>query len=196
MDNVLEASSLQATIPDVLTGVGQMLLFPFIIKWVRKFGSRDTLWKGLLIAFVGHMTLTLPINYWIAAGTYIVIPLGYGFSSAINGPLSGLIVDHIELQAGKRQPGVVRGIMAIIMLPAASVQPLILSALLSAAGYVGETKSQTAEVVRAIRYGTGIIPAMILLVGIVLLANLPITHRHELDIQAAIAERHGKRTAL
>jgi GPH family glycoside/pentoside/hexuronide:cation symporter len=196
MDNVLEASSLQATIPDVLTGVGQMLLFPFIIKWVRKFGSRDTLWKGLLIAFVGHMTLTLPINYWIAAGTYIVILLGYGFSSAINGPLSGLIVDHIELQAGKRQPGVVRGIMAIIMLPSASVQPLILSALLSAAGYVGETKSQTAEVVRAIRYGTGIIPAMILLVGIVLLANLPITHRHELDIQAAIAERHGKRTAL
>ncbi len=30
MDNVLEVSGLKATIPDVLTGVGQMLLFPFI----------------------------------------------------------------------------------------------------------------------------------------------------------------------
>ena len=46
MDNVLEVSGLQATIPDVLTGVGQMLLFPFIIIMVKKYGARDVLWKG------------------------------------------------------------------------------------------------------------------------------------------------------
>lgn len=193
MDNVLEVSSMKATIPDVLTGVGQMLLFPFIIKWVKKFGSRDTLWKGLLIALVGHIVLTLPINYWIAAGTYIVILLGYGFGSAINAPISGLVVDHIELETGKRQPGVVRGIMAIIMLPASSLQPLVLSALLSAAGYVGETKHQTAEVVQAIRFGTGLIPAAILVIGIILLAQLPINHNRELEIQAAIEEKHGQK---
>lgn len=34
------------------------------------------------------------------------------------------------------------------------------------------------------------IPAMILLVGIVLLANLPIHHKRELDIQSAIQEKH------
>lgn len=191
MDNVLEVSGLKATIPDVLTGVGQMILFPFIILWVRKFGSRDTLWKGLLIAFAGHLVLTLPINYWIAAGTYIVILLGYGFGSAINGPISGLVVDHIELQTGKRQPGVVRGIMAIIMLPAASLQPLILSTMLSAAGYIGTTKHQTAEVVRAIRFGTGLIPALILLVGILLLSRFPIHHQRELEIQTAIEAQHS-----
>ncbi len=193
MDNVLEVSGLQATIPDILTGVGQMLLFPFIIIWVKKFGSRDTLWKGFLIAFAGHLVLTLPINYWIAAGTYIVILLGYGFGSAINPAITGLVVDHIELQTGKRQPGVVRGIIAIVMLPATSMQPLILSALLSAAGYIGNTKHQTAEVVQAIRYGTGLIPALILIVGIVLLAMVPLNHKRELEIQAAIEEKHGKR---
>lgn len=194
MDNVLEVSGLQATIPDILTGVGQMLLFPFIIIWVKKFGSRDTLWKGLLIAFAGHLVLTLPINYWIAAGTYIVILLGYGFGSAINPAITGLVVDHIELQTGKRQPGVVRGIMAIVMLPATSMQPLILSALLSAAGYIGETKHQTAEVVQAIRYGTGLIPAVIIIIGIILLAMLPINHKRELEIQAAMEAMHGKKT--
>jgi len=194
MDNILEVSGLQATIPDILTGVGQMLLFPFIIMWVKKFGSRDTLWKGFLIAFAGHLVLTLPINYWIAAGTYIVILLGYGFGSAINAPITGLIVDHVELQTGKRQPGVVRGLMAIILLPAASLQPLILSALLSAAGYVGTSKHQTAEVVQAIRFGTGLIPALILLVGIILLALLPLNHKRELEIQAAIEAKHGGRS--
>ena len=195
MDNVLEVSSLKATVPDILTGVGQMLLFPFIIKWVRKFGARDTLWKGLLIAFAGHILLTFPINYWIAAGTYIVILLGYGFGSAINGPITGLVIDHVELQTGKRQPGVVRGILAIIMVPAASMQPLVLSTLLSAAGYIGDTKHQTAEVVQAIRFGTGLIPALILAVGIFLLIKFPINHKRELEIRAAMEEKHGKAVA-
>jgi GPH family glycoside/pentoside/hexuronide:cation symporter len=191
MDNVLEVSGLKATIPDVLTGVGQMLLFPLIIILVKKFGARDVLWKGFLIAVAGHLVLTLPINYWIAAGTYIVILLGYGFGSAINPAMIGLAVDHIELKTGKRQPGVVRGIIAILMLPATSAQPLILSVLLSAAGYIGDTKHQTAEVVRAIRYGTGIIPAVIIIIGIILLAMVPINHKRELEIQAAIEAKHS-----
>jgi GPH family glycoside/pentoside/hexuronide:cation symporter len=192
MDNVLEVSGLKATIPDVLTGVGQMLLFPLIIIMVKKFGARDVLWKGFLIAVAGHLVLTLPINYWIASGTYIVILLGYGFGSAINPAMIGLAVDHIELKTGKRQPGVVRGIIAILMLPATSAQPLILSVLLSAAGYIGDTKHQTAEVVQAIRYGTGIIPAVIIIIGIILLAMVPLNHKRELEIQAAIEAKHGK----
>jgi len=193
MDNVLEVSGLQATIPDILTGVGQMLLFPFIIIWVKKFGARDTLWKGFLIAFVGHLVLTLPINYWIAAGTYIVILLGYGFGSAINPAISGLVVDHIELKTGKRQPGVVGGIMSILTVPAGSLHPLILSVLLSASGYIGDTKHQTAEVVQAIRYGTGLIPAVIIIIGIILLAMVPLNHKRELEIQKAMEEKHGER---
>jgi GPH family glycoside/pentoside/hexuronide:cation symporter len=192
MDNVLEVSGLQATIPDVLTGVGQMLLFPFIIMMVKKYGARDVLWKGFLIAVAGHLVLTLPINYWIAAGAYIVILLGYGFGSAINPAMIGLAVDHIELKTGKRQPGVVRGILAILMVPAGSMQPLILSVLLSATGYIGDTKHQTAEVVQAIRYGTGLIPALIIIIGIILLAMVPINHKRELEIQAAIEAKHGK----
>jgi len=196
MDNVLEVSGLKATIPDVLTGVGQMLLFPLIIVMVKKFGARDVLWKGLLVAVVGHLVLTLPINYWVAAGTYIVILLGYGFGSAINPAMIGLAVDHIELKTGKRQPGVVRGIIAILMVPAGSAQPLILSVLLSAAGYIGDTKHQTAEVVQAIRFGTGLIPAVIIIIGIILLAMVPINHKRELEIQAAIEEKHGNNPEL
>jgi GPH family glycoside/pentoside/hexuronide:cation symporter len=194
MDNVLEVSGLQATIPDVLTGVGQMLLFPFVIKWVKKFGSRDTLWKGLLIALVGHLILTFPINYWITAATYVIILIGYGFNSAIYMPISGLVVDHVELKTGKRQPGMIRGIIAIIMLPAASVQPLILSALLSATGYIGGVKHQSAAVVQAIRFGTGLVPAIFLALGIILLAFLPINHQRELEIQAAIEAKHLKQS--
>jgi glycoside/pentoside/hexuronide:cation symporter, GPH family len=192
MDNVLEVSGLQATLPDILNGVFQMAIFPLIIWLVKKFGSRDALWKGLLLSVIGHAVLSLPIDYWVTAGAYIVILGGYGFASAINVPLGSLMVDHIELVTGKRQPGVIAGIMAVLLIPAASVQPLILSTLLSATGYVGSVKTQSAEVVQAIRIGTGIIPAVILLVGIILLSQLPINHKRELEIQAAIEAKHGK----
>jgi len=195
MDNVLEVSGLKATIPDLLTGIAQMMVFPLIYWLVKKFGTRNTLGWGLLIAVAGHAALSLPINYWIAAGTYIVIIIGYGFTSAIINPITGLVIDHIELTTGKRQPGVVRGIMAIILLPAASFQPLILSALLSASGYIGESKSQAAEVVWAIRFGTGIIPAFIILIGIFLLFRFPINHKKESEIQAAIEAKHGMHPA-
>jgi Na+/melibiose symporter-like transporter len=78
------------------------------------------------------------------------------------------------------------------MVPATSMQPLILSVLLSATGYIGDTKHQTAEVVQAIRYGTGIIPAVIIIIGIILLAMVPINHKRELEIQAAIEAKHGQ----
>lgn len=190
MDNVLEVSGLKATIPDLLTGFMQMAIFPLIVMAVKKFGSRNTLAMGLLFSVAGHIVLTFPINYWVVAVTYIIILGGYGFTSALMQPMQGLVVDHIELKTGKRQPGVVAGIIAVFLIPAASIEPLILSALMSAAGYVGETKHQTIEVVRAIRIGTGIIPGVLLLIGIIFIICIPISHKREQEIQLAIEAKH------
>lgn len=191
MDNVLEVSGLKATIPDLLTGIFQMAFFPVVVLLVKKFGARNTLWRGLLLAAVGHAVLAFPVNYWVVAVTYIVILVGYGFDGAIRNPLTGLIVDHIELNTGKRQPGVVRGVMSMLLIPAASIQPLILSWMLTSAGYIGGSKSQTAEVLQAIRVGVGLVPAIILLVGIVLIARLPLDKKREQEIEAAMYEIHG-----
>jgi Na+/melibiose symporter-like transporter len=45
--------------------------------------------------------------------------------------------------------------------------------------------------VSAIRYGTGIIVSVIILIGIFLLFRFPIDHKKELEIQAAIEAKHG-----
>lgn len=191
MDNVLGVDGLKATIPDILTGVAQMSIFPLILVMVRKYGSRDTLLRGLLLALAGHVVLTFPVNYWVAAGTYIVILAGYGFLSAINNPICGLIVDHVEIKTGKRQPGMIRGILSLIFIPASSLQPLILGYLLDASGYIGGQKIQSESVVSAIRYGTGIIPAAILLVGLVVLRLLPLDRNKENNIQNKTIEKHN-----
>ena len=63
--------------------------------------------------------------------------------------------------------------------------------MLTAARYVGESQHQTAEVVQAIRYGTGLVPAVILLIGIALLTQLPVDHKREREIQKAVKELHS-----
>lgn len=196
MDNVLMVSGLKATIPDVLTGIFQMSLFPLIVIAVKKYGSKNTLVFGLLFAVVGHAVLSLPINYWVAAGTYILILGGYGFVSALMNPLQGLVVDHIELKTGKRQPGIIAGIIGVFLIPALSISPLILSTLMTATGYDGSVTEQTAEVVQAIRIGTGIIPALLLIVGVVIISKIPIGHAREKEIQASIEAIHGKKNEI
>ncbi len=191
MDNVLEANELQATIPDVITGLLQLALLPFIVKAVKKKGSRKTLVAGLLLSVVAHVILTFQINYWIAAVTFNLMLAGYAFSTAIYQPFQGLVVDHIELQTGKRQPGVIGGMMMVLVTLASSIQPLIIGTLIGAAGYNGDVQHQLPEVVTAIRIGTGIIPAVILLIGIILLRALPIDHDREKEIQEAIEAKHG-----
>lgn len=79
----------------------------------------------------------------------------------------------------------------MLLIPAASIQPLILSWMLTSAGYIGGSKSQTAEVLQAIRVGVGLVPAIILLVGIVLIARLPLDKKREQEIEAAMYEIHG-----
>lgn len=192
MDNVLEVSGLKATIPDLLTGIAQMLIFPMIIIMVKKLGSRDTLWLGISLAIFGHIVLFFPVSYWIAAASYILILSGYAFSSAINIPFTGLVVDHIEMKTGKRQPGVVRGIMQVILIPAASVQTLILSALLDISGYVAGSKHQSEEVIRAIRTGTGLVPAIILIIAVILIRLIPINRTKECEIETFVENRHGE----
>ncbi|NSW52416.1 MAG: MFS transporter [Anaerolineae bacterium] len=191
MDNVLEVSELQATIPDILTGVVQIISLPFILKAIKKHGIKQTYIAGMLFAVIGHAALSLQTGYYFVSAMYLVILFGYGFGSALLPAWGGLLTDHIEISTGNRQPALISSLMAIVMIPAASFQPLILSTLLEVTNYNGAVKHQTAEVVNAIRLGTGIIPAAILLVGLIVLMFVPFGFQREHEITKHVQERHG-----
>jgi len=196
MDNVLLVEGAKVVVPDVLTGVAQMLLLPFVVIWARKYGVRNTLAYGMLLSVVGHFILTFNIGYWVAAPTYILILLGYAFASACMVPLTALVIDDLELKTGKRQPGIVGGIMAVFLIPAGSVQVLLLGTMLDIAGYNGAIKEQSALVIRAIRTGVGIVPAIILLIGILLLLKFPFGKEDEGRLQDEIVAKHALNEAM
>ncbi|MBF9017287.1 MULTISPECIES: MFS transporter [unclassified Oceanispirochaeta] len=193
MDNVLLVSGIWSVIPDVGTGIVQMIFYPAVIWLVTKYGGRDSLSSFLIFAVAGHLILTFNISYWAAVAAYMIMFVGYAVLYSTNGPLEGILVDHLELKTGKRQPGVVRGLMSVIMTPSITIQTLIFSSLLTTSGYDGSVKEQTAEVVRAIRLGAGAIPAAFLILGIIALRFFPIGKKEELRIQKEITEKHHSR---
>lgn len=190
MDNVLLQEGLWVVIPDILTGVGQMIILPFIIGWVKKFGVRNTLASGLILSVIGFFILFFTVGYWVVASMYILILLGFAFSSAAQEPLKALVIDDLELKTGKRQPGLLGGIIALVTIPGASLQVLIIGALLSNAGYDGTVKKQTPQVVEAIRIGVGLIPATLLALGIMMLFLFPIGRKEEEVIGERLLKKH------
>jgi len=192
MDNVLLEEGARVVIPDILTGISQMIILPFIIIWVKRYGAKKTLAYGMILSVIGHFVLTFDIGYWIAAPTYIVILLGYAFASATMIPLQGIVVDDLEIKTGKRQPGVISGILQMFFLSAAGVQVLLLGALLSATGYVGSIREQTPEVVRAIRIGVGLIPSIILFIGLIIFSLWPIGKKEEDELLVNIEAKHKR----
>jgi len=190
MDNVLEVSGIWSVIPDVFTGIVQMILYPVIIIAVAKWGSRDSLSVALFAAAAGHAMLSFINSYWLTVAAYGIMFIGYATLFATNGPMEGILIDHIEIKTGKRQPGVIRGIMSVLMVPSVTVQMMIFTSLLTWSGYDGSVKSQSAEVVRAIKLGTGVIPAAFLLLGIILLKLFPLGRKEELEIQTVMEAKH------
>ncbi len=195
MYDVLQVGELKATIPDILTGVVQMLTFPFIIKYIGKKGSKKTFITGMIIACIGHFLLTFSFNYWIVSGIYIFILFGYGFYSIINEPLQGLIVDEIELKTGERNPASIAGIIQIFMVLAPGLSAAILSKVLHIVDYApyvnGMRVNQTETVMQAIRYTTGLFPAILVFVAILIVRLLPIDKKREDEIQHLIKEKHN-----
>ncbi len=213
MDNVLQVDGILASLPDILTGFVQMALFPFIIICVKKYGSKNTLIVGFLLSVISLLVLSVDyvgffngegisvnlfgIEYflsyaYITVSFIFLLLLGsFSVSSALLNPMKSLIVDELEMFTGKRQPATVESIIAIFMTAAGAMPTLILSFLTSRAGYISDQKAQSYEVMQAIRIGNGLIPAIILLIGLIIFLKFPIDKKREKEIQHFVEDTHN-----
>ncbi len=213
MDNVLLVDGLLATLPDILTGFVQMALFPFVIIGVKKYGSKKTLIVGFLLSIVSLLVLSVDyvgmfegegittnlfgteyfLSYaYITVSIIFLLLLGsFSVNSALLNPMKSLIVDELEMFTGKRQPATVESIIAIFMTAAGAMPTLILSFLMEQTGYISEQKAQSFEVMQAIRFGNGLIPAIILLIGLLVFLKFPIDKKREKEIQQFVEDTHN-----
>ena len=96
--------------------------------------------------------------------------------------LNGALIDYDEMKTGTRKTGLYGGLFALFPTSLTSLQATIFSNILSRHGYDGKLAAQSAEAVKGIRIGAGLVPIVMCLIGLVPLLLFPIGSKLEKEI--------------
>lgn len=210
-DNVILSKGLWTGLPDILIGVMGLILFPFIAKWIPIHGSKKVLSRMLIFSVAGYLLLTfvpatvgvelnmIPFfgfevpaeaSYWMATLMYFIVYIGFSAVYTANGPISKRLVDYLELKTGKRRPGTIGGIRGVLTTPSGAVIIFLYTQIISAFGYDGSSKVQSLTSQWGIRLATGVMPAVLLLIGLFFFSKYPIDKKTEDWVEAETLKKH------
>ncbi|MGD8968547.1 MAG: glycoside-pentoside-hexuronide (GPH):cation symporter [Anaerolineae bacterium] len=184
----MEASLVQA----VLLG-SAALSMPLIVwmtrRWEKKtafiiaIGSWAVVMLGLLFVPQGARHLVYPIA--------VLVGPGVAAAHALPTAMSADTLDVDELNSGKRQEGVYAGFEVFVRKLSTKLVLAGIGPVLGWAGYVERAEFQTPQTLTAIRLMIAVVPALILLGGIVVAWRYPLTRERHRAIQAQLARRRA-----
>ena len=210
-DNVILSKGLWTGLPDILIGIMGLILFPFIAKWIRQYGTKKVLVRMIIVSMVGYILLTfvpatqgdalkmvevfgfeIPAekSYWIATLVYFVVYIGFAAVYTANGPIGKRLIDYLEIKTGKRRPGTVKGVLGVLMTPGNAIYIFLYTQIISAFGYDGSSKVQTVSSQWGIRLATGLLPAIMILIGMFFFSRYPIDKETEDWVEAEMLAKH------
>ena len=210
-DNLILSKGVWTGLPDILIGIMGLILFPFIAKWIRKHGTKLVLSRMIAISIVGYVLLALvpgtqgdaldmisilgfeipgEKSYWLATLAYFVVYVGFSAVYTANGPIKKRLIDYLEGKTGKRRPGTVGGVMGVLMTPGTAIYVFLYTQIISVFGYDGATKVQSASSQLGIRLATGVLPALMIVLGLFFFSKYPIDKKTEDWVEAEMLSKH------
>ena len=216
-DNLVLSEGFWTGLPDILIGIMAVIMFPIVYRWIQKFGTKTVLFRIMLASLAGYLLLTFvpgtkgeslemtrlfggvevpgEASYWLATLMYFPIYFGFVGVFMTNTPIARRLIDHLELKTGQRRPATISGIIGVLLTPGNAVLVFVYTQIISAFGYDGATKLQDATSQLGIRIATGIMPVVMILIGLFFLSKYPIGKEEEDIIEAEILDRHGETSA-
>ncbi|MFO7677533.1 MAG: MFS transporter [Thermoplasmatota archaeon] len=179
MQYVAGASGFVAAIPDLLGGVYQLMVYPVAAYIIRKRGVRSMLRTLLWVSVMAFIGLFLAQSYYQALIGYVLLMTGFAAVYAANTPMLGVIIDEDKSRTKVYKPGVYLGIAAIFAIPARALHVAIFSFVIEYFGYDGMAAVQTERAITGIRIGAGLIPGIMVLLGIIPLFFFTIDKKKE-----------------
>ncbi|MFV0380388.1 MAG: MFS transporter [Anaerorhabdus sp.] len=191
MEDVAKAVEIFAALPDILGAIVQFIIFGVSVKFVSKFGSRDSLKIGLLITAVCYVGLAFAPNYYFVTVLYALTMVGIAFFYILQVPLLGTIIDLDELETGKRKSGTIIAINSIIMGMGFNAVNAIFAFILNTINYDGNLVTQSVETVKNLKISIGLFPATALIVAVIMIHLLPLDKKREKEIEEQILAKHN-----
>lgn len=190
MDDVVESNGIVATIADVVPGLIMLAVLPVFGNMIKKYGSKNMTLVAYIPAVLGFTGLLFIKEAWQAVICYTFIVLALNVTQRAGVVINGDLIDDDERRTGVRKTGMYGGIFSLLATSLTSIQSLIFTNVISHFGYQGELAQQTAEAVKGIRIGAGLVPLIMCLIGLVPLLMFPINRRNEKDLSEYISVLH------
>ena len=117
----------------------------------------------------------------------------FGGFGIFNTNLIYLMMDEDEVKHGTRREGMFLGMNALFIKPAGSFGPIIGLAFLEAFGFVKNATTQTANAMLGIKLLYFVVPAIVLLIGLVFLYHYPLHGERLKEIEEKLAIIHQEK---
>jgi Na+/melibiose symporter-like transporter len=210
-DNIILSKGVWTGLPDILIGIMGLVLFVFIAKWIRQFGTKKVLTRMIVVSMIGYIMLTfVPAtqgdtldmvnvfgveipgekSYWITTLVYFVVYVGFSAVYTANGPIRKRLIDYLETRTGQRRPGTVGGVLGVLMTPGKAIFIFLYTQIISAFGYDGASKVQSVSSQWGIRLATGMLPAVMILIGLFFWSKYPLDKETEDRVEAETLAKH------
>lgn len=189
MDDVLKSSGLAATVADTVPGIVMLILIPIFGNMIKKYGSKAMSIFSLVPAAIGFGGLLVIHSVWQAIICYCFIVLALNICQRAGVVLNGDLIDDDELRTGIRKTGMYGGVFSLLATSLTGLQQLVFTNVISAYGYDGTLEVQTAEAVKGIRIGAGLVPLIMCAIGVIPMLFFPIGRKKEQELSTFMASR-------
>ena len=163
-----------AVVTVFFTGLSIVCLFGAVITnpLAKKIGERNTYIVSLVIFIVGLLIVwALPMNYMSFIAIMFIAYLGYGIPDALGVAMYSSTVEYGEWKTGKNARGFIMSLISFPIKIAIFLRSVIITAVLVGAGYVANMQP-TAQLISGIKNGMALIPAIIMIVGLIFIVLL------------------------
>jgi len=184
MDDVMDVSGLTATIVDVSTHVAVLLVLPAAGYFIKKNGTKISVYWGTIAAVLGYVGIFLAPNLWLAAISYTLVVFTVNYIRTAAAPMGSLIIDENERTTGVRKTGLFNGLFSVFTVAFSSIQTVVFINVIGSYGYDGTADFQTDSALFGIRLAAGIIPLAAVLLGLLPISFYPFDKKKEEEISA------------
>lgn len=184
-----------AVITIFFTGLNVVIFFGAALAnpLAKKFGERNIYILSLSIFIVGLLAVwAFPMNYISFMAVMFIAYIGYAMPDALGVAMYSATVDYGEWKTGKNARGFIMSLISFPIKSAILVRSVVITAVLAGAGYVANMEP-TVELVRGIISGIALVPAVIMLFGLVCIVLLyKITPQSLAQMQKEIAAKQSQ----
>ena len=156
----------------------------------NKFGEKKTYIVSMLIFIAGLLLVwALPLEASTFKVLMFIAYIGFGMPDSLSVAMYSATVDYSEWKTGKNARGFIMSLLTFPIKTSNFIKSIIIAAVLASVNYVADMPS-SAELIQGIKNGFALYPAIIMLIGVILMSFLYTLTPEKLDeMNEEIAKR-------